>query len=202
MKFKSAIFFSMLSVLLLVPGVTKPLITIKATMDKQAFLAMVIDNLFPSESSNGLLANMLRPLISQLQVNGQVEVFHSSRSLLATMLELINHDHIIVGLMIGVFGILIPVFKLMLTVMAFLPPLSDAKFSLLSVSQFLSKWSMSDVFVMAILVAFLAVNANEYAAQAFQMQARLEEGFYFFLAYCLSAIVAGQLFKSSLTPDI
>jgi hypothetical protein len=54
---------------------------------------------------------------------------------------------------------------------------------------------MSDVFVMAILVAFLTVNANEQTLGAVQLNAELQSGFYFFSVYCLLAIAAGQLFE-------
>ncbi len=50
---------------------------------------------------------------------------------------------------------------------------------------------------MTLLVTFLAVNANKQAIQAVQMNAQLEPGFYFFAAYCLLAIAAGQTMQKN-----
>ncbi|MEO1941149.1 MAG: hypothetical protein ABGX60_04675 [Candidatus Thioglobus sp.] len=41
------------------------------------------------------------------------------------------------------------------------------------------------------------MNANKQAIQAVQMNAQLEPGFYFFAAYCLLAIAAGQTMQKN-----
>ncbi len=50
-----------------------------------------------------------------------------------------------------------------------------------------SKWSMADVFAMGVLVCFLAANGTA------TLTARLEVGFYFFLAYCLVSLLSVQV---------
>jgi hypothetical protein len=49
------------------------------------------------------------------------------------------------------------------------------------------------VFVMAMLVAFMAGRASGHMGELLVMNARLEVGFWYFLAYCLFAIGAGAL---------
>ena len=49
------------------------------------------------------------------------------------------------------------------------------------------KWSMADVFVVAVLVAFLAAGKDAYRS------AHLGPGLYAFAAYCLLSMLAAQL---------
>ena len=115
--------------------------------------------------------------------------------MLQTLCELISHEHVMVGLLIALFGIIIPVIKIILTLIALYLVPGKARIELLRVSSLLSKWSMSDVFLMAILVAFFTVNANQQTINTIQMSAELDSGFYFFATYCLLAIVASQLMQ-------
>ncbi|MDF1764111.1 MAG: paraquat-inducible protein A, partial [Oleibacter sp.] len=51
----------------------------------------------------------------------------------------------------------------------------------------ISKWSMVDVFVVAILVAFMTAKATA------ELQAELLPGFWWFLSFCLLSVLSGQL---------
>ncbi|MBV1959477.1 MAG: paraquat-inducible protein A [Pseudomonadales bacterium] len=186
-----------LSIIFLVPGLTEPLITIEATVDKQDMLELAAQALAPPQQTDDFLQSMLQSLVAQLQMPGSVLVFSSTRSLLGTMHELIAHGHEFVGILIGLFGVVIPVFKIMLTTLSVILPGQKLKMALLNISSVLGKWSMSDVFVMALMVAFLAINANENSINTVQMNAELGRGFYFFATYCLLAIAAGQLMQSN-----
>ena len=52
---------------------------------------------------------------------------------------------------------------------------------------------MADVFVMGLLVAFLAGGAAEQSNDILTMHASLGAGFYYFLAYCLFSVGAGAV---------
>jgi hypothetical protein len=56
---------------------------------------------------------------------------------------------------------------------------------------------MADVFVMALIVAYLAGSASGQMGDLLTMDARLEEGFWFFLAYCLFSIASTAMVKNS-----
>jgi uncharacterized paraquat-inducible protein A len=62
-----------------------------------------------------------------------------------------------------------------------------------SVSNLISKWSMADVFVVGVFVAFLAANAVKKEGGLLSFEAVLGPGFYFFLGYCLLSILSSQL---------
>jgi uncharacterized paraquat-inducible protein A len=193
-------FLFVLSIIFLIPGITQPLITIKAAVDKQDMLNLATDALLPPDQGNNLIQSMLQPVLQQLKVEGTVEVFESTRSLLETMSKLISHDHVVVGLLIGLFGVIIPLIKITLTLVSLFLNSQEDKERLLNISSLLSKWSMSDVFVMAIIVAFMAINANEQSVDTVKMNAELRSGFYFFTAYCLLAIAASQLLSRRTKP--
>ena len=188
-----------LSIIFLIPGLTKPLMTIQATVDKKEMIDLGANLLIKPGQRSGFVQDLVESLVKKLDIEGDVTVFQSTRSLLATMNELVKNGHLIVGVMIGVFGLVIPLVKLCLVVVSLLvkSPLLSAR--LVRLNGLLSKWSMSDVFVIAVLVAFLAINANEYADEVLEMSATLHDGFYYFAAYCVSAIAAGQMMERQIT---
>ena len=56
---------------------------------------------------------------------------------------------------------------------------------------------MADVFVMGLLVAFLAGGAADQTGDMLIMHASLGTGFYYFLAYCLFSVAAGSVMRES-----
>ncbi len=184
-----------LSIIFLMPGLSQPLMTIEAKIDKKEMIDMGADLLIKPGQRSGFIQDMVESLVKQMNVEGEVTVFTSTRSLAATMRELISNGHLLVGVLIGLFGLVIPLIKIVLVVWSFLTRSTTRQKSLLKVSGLLGKWSMSDVFLMAVLVSFFAINANEYADDVLQMQAELHAGFYYFATYCLLAILANQLME-------
>ena len=195
MKNYLAIFLFLLSLVFLIPGLTLPVMTIKATIDKQAMIYLTAQSILNPEKTGPFIHNMLLSLQHMLHVEGTVEVFEKTRSILETMNNLVANGHVVVGMLIGFFAVIIPSLKILLILLALLQSRPVFKNRLLNISSLLSKWSMSDVFVMAIIVTFMAINANEDAIESIQMQAQLQSGFYFFAMYCLLAIAAGQLME-------
>ncbi|MBW6452809.1 MAG: paraquat-inducible protein A, partial [Methyloprofundus sp.] len=127
--------------------------------------------------------------------DGSISAFESTRSLWAAMSDLVTHDYVVIGLLIGLFGIIIPLIKILLNLIGLFLAAGKTRNDVLTISSVLSKWSMSDVFFMAILVSFFTVNANAQEINAIQMSARFEPGFYFFATYCVLAIAAAQLMQ-------
>lgn len=177
---------------MLVPGLMLPVLTIKAAADKQQILKITFESVFAPEKSGSFMSNMMQSLLAQIDVDGTVQVFEKTRSILGAVLDLADSGHWGVAVLIGLFAVVIPLIKIVLVMVSMFIQSLAIKRRLLAINAHMSKWSMSDVFVMALLVTFLAVNANEQSIQAVQMQAQLGWGFYFFSAYCLLAIAAGQ----------
>ena len=114
------------------------------------------------------------------------------------MEELARTGNLAVALLIVFFSVVIPVFKLLLQLVALLLPQASLRQLLLRLNGSLSKWSMADVFVMGLLVAYMAGSASGQMGDLLTMHAALEPGFYYFLAYCLFSVLAGILL---LQPD-
>lgn len=112
-----------------------------------------------------------------------------TRSILGVIANLFNSGHWGVGCFLTLFSIVIPITKAVLILYALV---AASPSDLLQIRQFLrviGKWSMADVFVAAILLAFFAVRAQSGS------QAVLIRGFYYFLAYCILSLVAGTLLE-------
>ena len=138
------------SYVVLWPGVTEPIMTIKASV-----------NMF------GLKA----------------ELFNETRSIWETVTSLNEQGYALVAFLIVTFSVVIPVLKGLTILFTWLWP-SDLRWRIVAA---ISKWSMVDVFVVGILVAFLTAKATA------EMQATLLDGFWWFLGFCILSIISGQL---------
>ncbi|MDF1581812.1 MAG: paraquat-inducible protein A [Methyloprofundus sp.] len=194
-KYFPALLF-ILSIGCLIPGIIQPFMTIKAEINKQELFAIAAQELLPpTQQSNDIMQNIVRSVIRDIHFDGSINAFESTRSLWETMSDLVAHDYVVIGLLIGLFGIIIPLIKILLNLIALLLAAGKTRNDVLTISSVLSKWSMSDVFFMAILVSFFTVNANAQEINVIQMSARFEPGFYFFATYCVLAIAAAQLMQ-------
>ena len=186
-----------LSLGLLYPGVTQPVLTLTGTIEKSMIAELGID-LIAGEEADGQTRQMLGMFSSFLgfdQVEGQMQAYSSTRSIWGTVNELASTGNLAVALLIVFFSVVIPVFKLLLQAIALVVPGREWRSSLLLLNAGLSKWSMADVFVMGLLVAYMAGSASGQMGDLLTMDAQLERGFWFFLAYCLFSIVAGILMR-------
>ena len=192
-----ALLFMAISVALLYPGVTQPVLTLTGTIEKSEIVTLGV-NLLAGESADGQTRQMLTSFTRFLgldQIEGQVLVYDTTRSIWSTVQELARTGNIAVAFLIVFFSIVIPVFKLAVQALAMLPVVGGFRRPLLSLNAALSKWSMADVFVMALLVAYMAGRASGQMGDLLTMDAQLRTGFWFFLAYCLFSIFASALIR-------
>ncbi|TPD55303.1 MAG: hypothetical protein C9355_03940 [Thalassolituus maritimus] len=145
------------SYVVLWPGVTEPIMTIKASV-----------NMF------GLKA----------------ELFNETRSIWETVTSLNEQGYALVAFLIVTFSVVIPVLKGLTILFTWLWP-SDLRWRVVAA---ISKWSMVDVFVVGVLVAFLTAKATA------EMQATLLDGFWWFLSFCILSIISGQLLAQHRLP--
>jgi len=111
------------------------------------------------------------------------------RSIFGVISELFESSYWIVAVCLTVFSILIPLAKAGLTVYVLKTGSLPRKLKIANFLHSISKWSMADVFVAAILLADFAVKSNE------NTQANLFLGFYYFLSYCLLSMVTTTLLE-------
>lgn len=182
----------LLSLGLLYPGISKPVLTLSGELEKAALANFGIDLIAgdTADSQAREMLTMLSRFMGLDRLEGRVEAYRTTRSILGMARELADHGNALVAVLILTFSVVIPVCKLLLQFLALALPMARAR-PLLVVNAALGKWSMADVFVMAMLVAFMAGRASERVGDLLVMDARLEPGFWYFLAYCVFAIAAG-----------
>ena len=180
---------------LLYPGVTQPVLTLTGTIEKSSVAQLGIE-LIAGEGADPQTRDMLTAISSFLgfdRIEGQLQAYHNTRSVWGTVEELARTGNFAVAFLIVLFSLVIPLFKLMLQLLSLFAPHDSWRDALLWLNGVLSKWSMSDVFVMGLLVAYMAGSASGQMGDMLAMDARLEPGFWYFLAYCLFSIAAGMM---------
>jgi len=133
------------------------------------------------------------------------DVVNETRSILGTVAELWQRDRMLVAALVFVFSVAVPAIKMLLIVYGLIV-VRHAK-SVFIVLRHIGKWSMADVYLIAILLTYMSThghaqqkteNVSIFGMQfpvsyGLQMNAQLEPGFYYFAAYCLVSLLAIQL---------
>jgi hypothetical protein len=182
---------------LLYPGITQPVLTLTGTVEKSKIAELGIE-MIAGEGADAQTRQMLTAISSFLgfdQIQGQLQAYNNTRSVWGTVEELSRSGNLPVAFLIVFFSLVIPVFKLLLQSCSLFVEQAGLRNALLTTNAALSKWSMSDVFVMGLLVAFMAGSASGQMGDMLTMYATLEPGFYYFLAYCLFSIAAGIVMR-------
>jgi hypothetical protein len=195
-KLLSLLLFS-IALALLYPGVTQPVLTLSGTVEKSRIAELGIE-MIAGEGADAQTRQMLTAISSFLgfdQIEGQLQAYSSTRSIWGTVEELARTGNLPVAFLIVFFSLVIPVFKLLLQAASLFIARADLRGPLLWLNSALSKWSMSDVFVMGLLVAYMAGSASDQVGDMLTMHASLEPGFYYFLAYCLFSVAAAMLLR-------
>jgi len=193
MKKTTGLAVLLLAYVLLLPGLSKPILSITATAEKSELVAIGKQLIEENSETSALMGGVASMLLNQMDTNGQVEAYHKTRSILGTVRDLFQNQHFVVGFLIMLFSVIVPVIKGFMLLLAHMKISPTMARKMKNYSGLISKWSMADVFVIGIFVAYLAANAIEKEAGLLSFDATLGAGFYFFLGYCLLSILSAQL---------
>ena len=181
---------------LLYPGITQPVMTLTGTIDKADLVEIGIDTIAGnSDEGSRQMVNMLSRMFGFDQIEGELEAYQITRSIWGTVIELGRNDHLLVAFLVMLFSVVIPTLKLLMQFLYLLVDIPRFQQILQTIILAISKWSMADVFVMALIVSYLAGSASGQMGNLLHMESRLEPGFYFFLAYCLFSIASTAFFR-------
>lgn len=147
-----------------------------------------------------LSINLAGPALSSELVNKEL-------SIIGTVQELFQDDRILVAALIFAFSVLIPIIKTSLITFVYFTKKLTLQRNISNFIAIIGKWSMADVFVVAIFLALLstdhAQNAQQQELSFFGMTLAFEVstqtlsnvgvGFYYFVAYCVLSIIGSQL---------
>lgn len=178
---------------LLIPGLTQPMLSVVGIVEKADLIDVGRDIINNSDGVSGLFRQFANMLIDGLNTQGEITALDKTQSILGTARGLFDAGHKPVAALILLFSVVVPVCKGLLTMATLLPLAPAWQNRLNTVAGAISKWSMADVFVVAIFVAFLASNGLEGNSDLVQFDAQLGPGFWFFVSFCLLSIFATQL---------
>lgn len=139
-----------------------------------------------------------------------LDIFDTTRSILKTVHDLWQKKYFFVASMIFLFSVTIPLLKGMLLLYSFFTTHPQRRKSIFSFIKTIGKWSMCDVFIVAIFLSYLSTGATQtentknismmgYTVNVdvlAGMTAHLQIGFWCFLTYCLLSLLALQLYET------
>lgn len=184
---------------MLYPGLTQPMLSVSGTVEKTKLVDVGKQLIKESPNTPSLVNNMVDMVVDGLDVSGSIEAFDKTRSIIGTAQELYTNGHLPVALLIVVFSVVVPLIKALLLLSLLAPLSAKARSAMIWTSNAISKWSMADVFVIAIFVAYLAANGLKESRGLVDFQASLGNGFWFFLGYCLVSILGTQVLSAALS---
>ena len=208
---------------LLIPGLLLPVITIRGVLEPagiadiapklldQGISQQTVDTLKPlinpvmlpflEGTPGGLRAGIVNRLSGTLAAelkNGQpLEVYQQTRSILGSVRHLYDVGSNTAASLILLFSVLVPFVKAMLVMWAVYRRDAERRLRTLRFVEIIAKWSMADVFAVAVIIAFLAAKATQTspgsATTILTFTATFGTGFYWFASYCLFSLFTQQL---------
>jgi len=139
-----------------------------------------------------LLTALFSPLVmmsvfKSFPLIGEVTLSFESKSIYTTMNKLFNDGNYFTGVLVLLFSIVIPFFKaLLLTLYGFFKESGLAKQSV-RIMEKIGKWSMADVFIVALLVVLFSTKQDIHTSM------QIETGFYFFAGYVLLSMLGSVI---------
>ena len=106
--------------------------------------------------------------------------------MLSTVYDLARGGNAPLAAVVALFSLALPALKIPLLAGVLAPFTSVLRGRALALLQAVGKWSMADVFVVALLIAVLALDKDAYS------RAEVGLGLYFFLTYCILSMLATQ----------
>ena len=136
----------------------------------------------------GLMLAMLTLKVGAvLPLIGPLELYEATQSIIQTIDNLFVNKNYLVAWLILLFSVVVPILKATMLLIVLLFKNYKWREALFKFVSIIGKWSMADVFVVSIFMAYLATQSNE------AVSATLHEGFYYFTAYCILCILGTQL---------
>ena len=211
---------------LLAPGIFLPVITIRGVLTKEgvAYVAPMMLEKGLNEETMKTLRTLINPsMVSMMQALGgdlrkmiidklgpqltaalqqgvdNVEVYQQTRSIVGSVRQLYNVGSPFPATLILLFSVIVPLTKAALVALAMFVSSLSLRARILKFVTTIAKWSMADVFAVALFIVYLAAQASqqppgapESAPPLLAFTAHFGPGFYWFAAYCLFSLASQQ----------
>ena len=121
---------------------------------------------------------------------GNLYYFYQNKSAVGLINVLFNQKNYVVGIALLLFSVIIPIIKLIITVLlTFIQSIRKNKV-LMNLVNIIGKWSMADVFVAACFLSFLSFNNM---SNQIETESNTLIGLYFFLSYVVFSLLSSTL---------
>jgi hypothetical protein len=215
-----------LSLWLLVPGIFAPVLTIRGVLTKEgvAYVApLMLEKGLNDETMKTLSALINPAMISMMkalggdlrqmiidklgpqlstalqQGVGEVEVYQQTRSIVGSVRQLYDVGSPVPATLILLFSVIVPLTKAALVAWAVFMRSASSRLRTLKFVEAIAKWSMADVFAVALFIVYLAAQATQQppgapdaAPPLLAFTAHFGPGFYWFSAYCVFSLASQQ----------
>jgi hypothetical protein len=212
------------SMALLIPGLFAPVLTIRGVLTREgvAHVAPTLLQRGLSDETLAVLKSMMNPAIvgfiegtggdlrkmiierltpqltAALQASvTEVPVYEQTRSIIGSVRQLYDVGSPVPATLILLFSVIVPLGKAALVGWAMFVRDAAKRRRTLHFVEAIAKWSMADVFVVALFIAYLAAHATQTppgnaAPPLISFSAHFGAGFYWFAAYCLFSLASQQ----------
>jgi hypothetical protein len=211
---------------LLMPGIFAPVLTIRGVLTKEgvAYVAPLMLEKGLNDETMKTLSSLINPaMISMMKALGgdlrqmiidklgpqlttalqqgvsDVEVYQQTRSIVGSVRQLYDVGSPVPATLILLFSVIVPLTKAALVAWAVFMRSAAMRVRTLKFVEAIAKWSMADVFAVALFIVFLAAQATqqppgapEAAPPLLAFTAHFGPGFYWFSAYCLFSLASQQ----------
>jgi hypothetical protein len=214
----------LVSFVLLIPGIFAPVLTVRGVLTREgiAYVAPVLLERGLDEDTMKVLKTVINPqmvqmveafggdlrrmildklgpqLSTSLQQNaGDLEVYRQHRSIVGTVRQLYEVGSPVPATLILLFSVIVPVTKGLLVGLAVFMRSATLRLRTVRFVELIAKWSMADVFAVALIIVYLAAQATqqppiEGAPPVLAFTAEFGPGFYWFAAYCVFSLASQQ----------
>jgi len=212
------------SIGLLIPGLFAPVLTIRGVLTREGIghVAPMMLERGLSDETVATLKSMLNPtIVGFLDATGgdlrkiilekltpqvtaalqkgvdEVEVYTQTRSIISAVRRLYDVGSPVPATLILLFSVIVPFGKAALVAWATFMADGGRRQRTLRFVEAIAKWSMADVFVVALFIAYLAAQASTTAPGSatpalVSFTAHFGPGFYWFAAYCVFSLASQQ----------
>lgn len=147
-----------------------------------------------------IIAKLTPRLTAALQKNAQdIEVYEQTRSIVGSVRHLYDVRSPLPATLILLFSVVVPLAKSALVLWSTFLADAGRRRRTQGFVELIAKWSMADVFVVALFIAYLAAQASQtppgdptVAPPLVAFTAKFGPGFYWFTAYCIFSLAAQQ----------
>ena len=220
----SVLVLLILSLALLIPGLFAPVLTIRGVITREGIAQMapvllergLDDNTvktlksmmnpqmvtmietFGGDIRKALIEKLAPQLSSALAKGQEIEVYQQTRSIVGSVQRLYEVGSPVPATLILLFSVIVLLGKGLLVAWAMFVRSAAWRARMLRFVELIAKWSMADVFVVALFIAYLAAQASQTppgdptATPLVAFSAHFGSGFYWFAAYCLFSLASQQ----------